>query len=147
MGLAGFWLFDATHHSHGIISMYFDWLMLPTTTNEVIGIKKHNLHKILIFSPQPLKKSLHRARIDELADSKQASNKDRKKNGGKTKEERWKMEWWKKEWNDKIKQPKFWQPMSITGWQYVNISTSCILGIFIFSWESLTSATILIQKI
>ena len=58
--------------ANDIISMDSDWLMLPTTTNEVIGIKKPNLHKILIFSPSPLK-SLRRARIDELADSKRAS--------------------------------------------------------------------------
>ena len=58
--------------ANDIISMDFDWLMLPTTTNDVIGIKKPNFYKILIFPPSPLK-SLRRARIDELAGSKGAS--------------------------------------------------------------------------
>ena len=30
-----------------------DWLMLPTTVNQAIGIKEPNLHKILIFFPPP----------------------------------------------------------------------------------------------
>ena len=42
--------------ANDIIGMVFDWLMLPTTANKIIGIKKPNLHKILIFSPPPLKK-------------------------------------------------------------------------------------------
>ena len=40
--------------ANDIIIMNFDWLMLLTTANEVIGIKKPNLHKILFFSKQLL---------------------------------------------------------------------------------------------
>ena len=28
---------------------HYDWLILPTTANEIIGIKEPNVHKILIF--------------------------------------------------------------------------------------------------
>ena len=46
-----------------------DWLIAPTTANQIIGIKKPNKHKILIFSPTTSLKRSHGARIDGLADS------------------------------------------------------------------------------
>ena len=46
------------------------WLVnVPTTANQITGIEKANYHKILIFSPTTSLKSLHAARIDQLADS------------------------------------------------------------------------------
>ena len=45
-------------------------MQFPTTANEITGIEKSNLHKIL-----PPLKSLHAARIDEVAHSKRTSNK------------------------------------------------------------------------
>ena len=42
--------------------------MLPIRPNKITGFKKTNLHKILIFPPPPIKKSLW-ATIDELTDS------------------------------------------------------------------------------
>ena len=42
---------------------------VPTTANQITGIEKANYHKILIFSPTTSLKSLHAARIDQLADS------------------------------------------------------------------------------
>ena len=59
--------------ANDIIGMDFGWLMLPTTANEITGIKKPNLHKILIFPTTSLKSTCG-ARIDELADSKRARN-------------------------------------------------------------------------
>ena len=35
--------------ANDIICMDFDWLMLLTTANKIIGIKMPNLHKILSF--------------------------------------------------------------------------------------------------
>ena len=48
--------------------------MLPTTANEIIGIKEPNVHKILIFVPTTSYKGLQTARIDKLADPKRTSN-------------------------------------------------------------------------
>ena len=48
--------------------------MLPTTANEIIGIKEPNGHKILIFVPTTSYKGLQTARIDKLADPKRTSN-------------------------------------------------------------------------
>ena len=31
-----------------------DWLIVPTTANQITGIEKPNYHKTLIFSPPPL---------------------------------------------------------------------------------------------
>ena len=46
------------------------WLVnVPTTANQITGIEKANYHKILIFFPTTSLKSLHAARIDQLADS------------------------------------------------------------------------------
>ena len=46
------------------------WLVnVPTTANQIAGIEKANYHKILIFFPTTSLKSLHAARIDQLADS------------------------------------------------------------------------------
>ena len=39
-----------------IIGMDYDWLILPTTANEIIDIKKPNLHKIPISFPSTSKK-------------------------------------------------------------------------------------------
>ena len=41
----------------------------------MIGIKQPNLHKIMMFFPTTSSKSLHAARIDELADYKRAGKK------------------------------------------------------------------------
>ena len=46
-----------------------DWLIVPTTANQITGIEKPNYHKILIFFPTTSLKRSHEARIDELADS------------------------------------------------------------------------------
>ena len=43
--------------------------MLPIRPNKITGFKKCNLHKILIFFPNRLLKSLCGDRIDELTDS------------------------------------------------------------------------------
>ena len=41
------WLVNANQHSS-------DWLIVPTTANQITGIEKPNYHKTLIFSPPPL---------------------------------------------------------------------------------------------
>ena len=56
------WLVNTTQHSS-------DWLIVPTTANQITGIEKPNYHKILIFFPTTSLKRSHEARIDELADS------------------------------------------------------------------------------
>ena len=56
------WLVNTTQHSS-------DWLIVPTTANQITGIEKPNYHKTLIFSPTTSLKRSHGARIDELADS------------------------------------------------------------------------------
>ena len=55
-------LVNANQHSS-------DWLIVPTTANQITGIEKPNYHKTLIFSPTTSLKWSHEARIDELADS------------------------------------------------------------------------------
>ena len=47
----------------------FDWLSVPTTTNQITGFWKSHSHKILIFFPTTSLKRLRAARIDQLADS------------------------------------------------------------------------------
>ena len=56
------WLVNANQHSS-------DWLIVPTTANQITGIEKPNYHKTLIFSPTTSLKWSHEARIDELVDS------------------------------------------------------------------------------
>ena len=56
------WLVNANQHSS-------DWLIVPTTANQITGIEKPNYHKTLIFFPTTSLKWSHEARIDELADS------------------------------------------------------------------------------
>ena len=56
------WLVNTTQHSS-------DWLIVPTTANQITGIEKPNYHKTLIFFPTTSLKRSHEARIDELADS------------------------------------------------------------------------------
>ena len=56
------WLVYTTQHSS-------DWLIVPTTANQITGIEKPNYHKTLIFFPTTSLKRSHGARIDELADS------------------------------------------------------------------------------
>ena len=56
------WLVNANQHS-------CDWLIVPTTANQITGIEKPNYHKTLIFFPTTSLKWWHEARIDELADS------------------------------------------------------------------------------
>ena len=46
-----------------------DWLIVPSTANQITGIEKPNYHKTLIFFPTTSLKWSHEARIDELADS------------------------------------------------------------------------------
>ena len=41
-------------HSYLLIEQDSDWLMLPTTANQIIGMKEPNLVKILILSSPPL---------------------------------------------------------------------------------------------
>ena len=53
---------DFPHHSS-------DWLIVPTTANQITGIGKPNYDKTLIFFPTTSLKWSHEARIDELADS------------------------------------------------------------------------------
>ena len=48
--------------------------MLPTTANEIIGIKVLHLYEILILFLTTFLKSLRTTRIDELTDSKRATN-------------------------------------------------------------------------
>ena len=55
-------LVNANQHSS-------DWLIVPTTANQITGIEKPNYHKTLIFFPTTSLKWSHEARIDELADS------------------------------------------------------------------------------
>ena len=54
------WLVNANQHSS-------DWLIVPTTANQITGIEKPNYHKTLIFFPTTSLKWSHEARIDELA--------------------------------------------------------------------------------
>ena len=56
------WLVNANQYSS-------DWLIVPTTANQITGIEKPNYHKTLIFFPTTSLKWSHEARIDELADS------------------------------------------------------------------------------
>ena len=56
------WLVNTTQHSS-------DWLIVPTTANQISGIEKPNYHKTLIFFPTTTLKRSHEVRIDELADS------------------------------------------------------------------------------
>ena len=51
-----------------------DWLIVPTTANQITGIEKPNYHKTLIFFPTTSLKRSHEARIDELADSNEPAN-------------------------------------------------------------------------
>ena len=48
--------------------------MLPTTANEIIGIKVLHVYKIMILFFTTFLKSLRTTRIDELTDSKRATN-------------------------------------------------------------------------
>ena len=48
--------------------------MLPTTANEIIGIKVLHVYKIMILFLTTFLKSLRTTRIDELTDSKRATN-------------------------------------------------------------------------
>ena len=61
------WLVNTTQHSS-------DWLIVPTTANQITGIEKPNYHKTLIFFPTTSLKRSHEARIDELADSNEPAN-------------------------------------------------------------------------
>ena len=61
------WLVNTTQHSS-------DWLISPTTANQITGIEKPNYHKTLIFFPTTSLKRSHEARIDELADSNEPAN-------------------------------------------------------------------------
>ena len=58
----GIWLVNANQHSS-------DWLIVPTTANQITGIEKPYYPKTLIFFPTTSLKWSHEARIDELADS------------------------------------------------------------------------------
>ena len=62
------WLVNANQHSS-------DWLIVPTTANQITGIEKPNYHKTLIFFPTTSLKWSHEARIDELADSNEPAMK------------------------------------------------------------------------
>ena len=61
------WLVNANQHSS-------DWLIVPTTADQITGIEKPNYHKTLIFFPTTSLKWSHEARIDELADSNEPAN-------------------------------------------------------------------------
>ena len=67
------WLVNANQHSS-------DWLIVPTTANQITGIEKPNYHKTLIFFPTTSLKWSHEARIDELADSNEPANIEECKN-------------------------------------------------------------------
>ena len=45
-----------------------DWLIVPTTSNQIICFQQANLHQISIFAHYLLK-SLHAAGLDQLADA------------------------------------------------------------------------------
>ena len=63
------WLVNANQYS-------CDWLIVPTTANQITGIEKPNYHITLIFFPTTSLKWSHEARIDELADSNEPATRN-----------------------------------------------------------------------
>ena len=83
------WLVNANQHSS-------DWLIVPTTANQITGIEKPNYHKTLIFFPTTSLKWSREARIDELADSNEPA-----------------IETMENGWCDCIKQTRIWKKLCI----------------------------------